>query len=268
MVYKAFLGNKLRHDGIQLKWIAPTDLLVEMGAELSAGDGFPGNDRNKNGIGGSAIFMNVGGDIGASTAWRLGISHLRTSPTGRAHTDTDSLGGEVSNSFTGSARVLGLNGVLKWAPNGNRQSSSITLQGEYFRLRQDGALTYDDTAQAAPQFGTVFTDYLRTDQSGWYAQGIWKFYPGWRVGYRYDALRYGTVSNGTVINGLGPTAADFPVLANHSPTRNTLMLDWSPSEFSRFRLQFASDKSRLGVTDNQVFMQYIHSLGAHGAHKF
>jgi hypothetical protein len=88
------------------------------------------------------------------------------------------------------------------------------------------------------------------------------------VGYRYDTLRYGTVSNGIVDNGLGPTAADFPVLANHSPTRNTLMLDWSPTEFSRLRLQLASDKSRLGVTDNQVLVQYIYSLGAHGAHKF
>ena len=63
-------------------------------------------------------------------------------------------------------------------------------------------------------------------------------------------------------------AADFPMLANHSPTRNTLMLDWNPSAFSRIRLQFASDKSRLGVTDNQVFVQYIYSLGAHGAHRF
>jgi len=81
-------------------------------------------------------------------------------------------------------------------------------------------------------------------------------------------VRYGTVSNGIVNNGLGPAAGDFPVLANHSPTRNTAMLDWSPSELSRLRIQFASDKSRIGVTDNQVFLQYIYSLGAHGAHKF
>ncbi len=46
------------------------------------------------------------------------------------------------------------------------------------------------------------------------------------------------------------------------------MLDWSPSEFSRIRLQFARDRSRQGATDNQVFLQYIMSLGAHGAHKF
>ena len=34
-------------------------------------------------------------------------------------------------------------------------------QREYFRVRQSGTLTYDDTAQAAPQFGTGFTDTLR-----------------------------------------------------------------------------------------------------------
>ncbi len=46
------------------------------------------------------------------------------------------------------------------------------------------------------------------------------------------------------------------------------MVDFSPTEFSRFRLQLARDESRIGATDNQVFLQYIHSLGAHGAHKF
>jgi hypothetical protein len=33
-------------------------------------------------------------------------------------------------------------------------------------------------------------------------------------------------------------------------------------------LQFAQDKSMQGVTDNQFTLQYIMSLGAHGAHKF
>ena len=46
------------------------------------------------------------------------------------------------------------------------------------------------------------------------------------------------------------------------------MLDWSPTEFSRLRLQLAYDKSRIGVTDRQIILQYLHSLGAHGAHRF
>ena len=57
-------------------------------------------------------------------------------------------------------------------------------------------------------------------------------------------------------------------MTDYNPTRNTAMVDWSPTEFSRLRLQFAVDKSRIGVTDNQLLLQYILSLGAHGAHRF
>ena len=64
------------------------------------------------------------------------------------------------------------------------------------------------------------------------------------------------------------TAADFPVLGAYNPKRHTAMVDWNPSEFSRIRLQFARDYSRQGMVDQQIFLQYIVSLGAHGAHRF
>ncbi len=266
LAYKAFLGNQLAQDGVQLKWVAPTDLLIEIGAELASGDKFPGSDRNKNGVGGSALLAHIGGDIGDSTAWRTGVSYLRTSPNGRSYQDTDSLGGAVTNSFTGSARLWVADAILKWAPHGDPTYNNFKLQGEYFRFTQDGSLTYNDAAGSAV-FGQITAPFAAT-QSGWYMQGAWQFYPRWRVGYRYDRLNFGTINNGLVNNGSGLTAADFPLLAAYSPTRNTLMFDWSATEFSRLRLQFASDKSRLGLTDNQVFVQYIYSLGAHGAHKF
>jgi len=264
--YKAFLGGRLSHDGVQLRWVAPTPVFLQLGAEMSSGDQFPGSDRNKNGVGGWTIFGHLGGDIGTNYAWRAGLSYVRTTPRNRAYDDVDSLGGAVTNSFTGKARLWVADAVLKWAPNGNATHRNFKLQGEYFRLKQDGSLTYDDAGGSA-LFGAL-TDSFVTDQSGWYTQGVWQFMPRWRVGYRYDKLKYGTVNNGIVNNGLGPTSADFPVLANHSPSRNTLMLDFSLTEFSRARLQFAADKSRFGVTDNQVFLQYIHSLGPHGAHRF
>jgi hypothetical protein len=129
LVYKAFLGNQLKQDGLQLKWIAPTELLVELGAELSSGDQFPGSDRNKNGVGGSALLAHVGGDIGDSYAWRGGLSYLKTSPSGRTYQDTDSLGGPVTNSFTGSAKLWVADAVLKWSPHGNATYTNFKLQG-------------------------------------------------------------------------------------------------------------------------------------------
>src|SRR4051812_30752828 len=37
--YKAFLGGRLNDDGVQAKWLAPTDLLVELGVEAGGGGG-------------------------------------------------------------------------------------------------------------------------------------------------------------------------------------------------------------------------------------
>ena len=258
---KVFLGKQLADDGVQLKWVAPTETFIELGTEISRGRAFPGTNRDKNGAGASNLFARLGGDIGASAAWRLGLSHLRTTAQNRNYDDLDSTGAQVNNRFDGSSRLWVLDGVLKWASNGGY--NNFKLQGEYFRRREYGSFTYDT---AAASLGTQ-SDTYRSAQSGWYAQGVYQFMPRWRAGYRYDRLNPGSVSIGLVDNG-ALTAADFPIFAAHHATRNTLMLDFNPSEFSRLRLQFASDKSRLDMTGKQVFLQYIMSLGAHGAHKF
>src|SRR3954462_885056 len=81
--YKAFLGGRLDDDAVQVKWIAPTDLLVELGGEAGRGRGFPANDPNRNGAGLWTLYGHVGGDLGESTAWRAGLSYLRASPSER-----------------------------------------------------------------------------------------------------------------------------------------------------------------------------------------
>ena len=250
---KVFLGNQLNEDGIQLKWVAPTDLYFDVGIEAGRGRQFPAGPaggRNKNGVSSGTLFAHVGGDVGMGTAWQTGVSYLGTSPQDRAFDDPAG----TTNSFTGQSRLWVLDGILKWAPNYNPTYTNFKLQGEYFRRREDGDLT-SGTAGQTGGFASV--------QSGWYLQGVYQFVPMWRVGYRYDRLNSGTPGFSAPLN-----AADFPILAPYNPTRHTVMVDWSPSEFSRVRLQVASDKSRSDVTDNQVFLQYIVSLGAHGAHKF
>jgi hypothetical protein len=264
---KVFLGNQLGDDGIQLKWVAPTVLYFDVGVEAGRGRKFPaGPDggRNKNGFGSGNAFAHLGGDLGTGTAWQTGLSYLTTSPQDRTYDDLDSAETPVTNSFTGKSRLWVLDGILKWAPNFNPTETYFKLQGEYFRRRENGDLAFDTTTATAG--GTQTGSYAST-QSGWYLQGVYQFIPMWRVGYRYDRLSAGTTSIGLVESG-PLTAADFPILAAYNPTRQTVMVDWNPSEFSRVRLQYARDKSRSDATDNQVFVQYIVSLGAHGAHKF
>jgi hypothetical protein len=263
LAMKAFLGGQLNEDGVQVKWVAPTALYWDLGAELGRGRAFPGTDRNKNGLGSATFFTHLGGDLGESTAWQVGVSHFRTSPQDRTYEDLDSTGTGVTNSLTGRSRLWALDGVLKWAPEGNATETSFKLQGEYFRRSESGSLTYDTQSASLG----AMTDAYRSRQSGWYLQGVYQFMPKWRVGYRYDRLNAGTTGIGLVNRG-ALAVADFPILGAYNPKRNTFMVDWSPSEFSRIRLQLARDYSRMGLADNQIFLQYIVSLGAHGAHRF
>jgi len=263
LAYQAFLGGRLGTDGLQLKWLAPTDRFLEFGAEIGSGDSFPGTGRNKNGIGATALYAHVGDDLGDSLSWRAGLSWLRTRAAGREWEDVDSLGADVANAFDGRSRTWIVDGVLKWAPGGDARRTSFKLQGEYFRRKEDGSVTYD--LHGASQ-GMATGAYAHT-QSGWYLQGVYQFMPAWRMGVRYDKLDAGT-PRFAFDAPLG--AADFGRLAGHSPKRTSVMFDWSPTEFSRLRLQVAQDKARAAGdgSDRQVFLQYIMSLGAHGAHAF
>jgi hypothetical protein len=251
LAYQAFFGGQYKPDGIQARWLAPLNTFLEIGAELGSGRSFPGNDRNKNGFNATSVFAHAGDDIGVSSSWRAGVSYLRTGAAGREYED-----GGVPNVFDGRASMWVADAVYKWAPNGNPTRTNFKLQGEYMRRKESGTLASGDLADA-----------YRSTQSGWYLQGVYQFMPNWRAGLRHDRLSSGNPFIGLVESGaLGMDA--FPALAGYRPKRSSVMLDWSPSEFSRLRLQFARDEARPGEADNQVFLQYIMSLGAHAGHTF
>lgn len=256
--YQAFFGNALGMDGVQARWLAPTPVFLEFGAETARATSFPATDetKNKNGLMSAAAFLHVGDDVGISNSWRGGVSYFASQPKEREYEDPLN---NVSNSFSGSSRTWIADLLWKWAPNGNGKYTNLKLQGEYFRRTESGTLVHDISA---PQEGSY-----RNTQSGFYAQAVYQFMPNWRIGYRYDRLSAGS-ANIELINNGTLTAADLPLLANYSPSRNTVMLDWSPSEFSRLRLQYAQDKTRPEATDNQLWLQYVVSMGAHGAHRF
>jgi hypothetical protein len=53
------------------------------------------------------------------------------------------------------------------------------------------------------------------------------------------------------------------------PYRLTGSVEFNPTEFSRIRLQYNYDKSaRAEKENNEIFLQFILAIGAHGAHPF
>jgi hypothetical protein len=235
LAYRAMLDNQYGDDGVQLRWVAPTELYLALGGELFRGDAFPAGGAANNGVGSKTAFVHVGGDVGDSNSWTAGASYLQAQADNRQTS---------SGVFTGTTDLAVADFVWKWAPHGDPSQKNLKLQSEYLWSNPDG------TFNGIPYSGR---------QRGWYAQAVYQFIPRWRVGYRHDQLNPGSVSaalQGTVLDSEG-----------HQPTRDSLMIDFSNSEFSRIRLQYNRDLSSPQV-DNEWFVQYIMSLGAHGAHQF
>ncbi len=267
LMYQALYGEGYIQDGLAAKWVAPTDLLVELTGDLGRGANFPGSDRNVNGANAYSLGFHLGGDVGDSSSWRTGLSYLHTRADQRPFFGMDPTGADVTGAFSGPSKTWMADFVWKWAPHGNVRDTNFKFQTEYFQRREAGSLGCMDgnldgvNDSACLDSGT--SGPYASDQSGWYAQGVYQFMPYWRVGYRYDRLNRGSATfNGADIG------ATIGSLADYNPSKHTLMLDFAPSEFSLLRLQYARDKSMAGIAEDQVFLQYIYSLGTHGAHQF
>ncbi|HUS25321.1 MAG TPA: hypothetical protein VM369_10260 [Candidatus Binatia bacterium] len=253
LVYRAFFGGQYQDDGVQARWVAPLDLLVELGAEATRGDAFPGGGAAGNGVGAWTAFLHAGGDVGEGGSWRAGLSHLQA----RARERTT---GEVPDDtlFTGTSRVSGADFVWKWAPGGDHAATNLVVHAEAFLRHEAGTLLNDPS-------GAANASAYDGDQQGAYVQGIWQFMPRWRVGLRYDRLhadnRVAAPVPGTALATLADDGDD--------PQRGSVMADFSNSEFSRIRVQYSRDASRPGgVRDDQYFVQFVYSLGSHPAHQF
>ncbi|MDH5301774.1 MAG: OprO/OprP family phosphate-selective porin [Gammaproteobacteria bacterium] len=244
LAYRALLGSQYGDDGVQIRWLAPLDVFTEFGAEWFNGSAFPAGGSAKHGTGSWSGFVHLGGDLGNSHSWRAGVSYLQANADARASGDPDN-----PDLFDGRTHVAIADLVWKWAPGGNAADRSLTLQAEYLRSRHSGSFT---------PAGNAAVSHTATSD-GWYAQAVYQFAPRWRAGLRHDALDAmpGNVAlAGTALDGQG-----------HAPTRSSAMLDYSSSEFSRWRLQYNRDQSQAEL-DHQWLMQFTMSLGAHGAHTF
>jgi len=241
LVYRAYLGNQYNDDGIQLRWLAPTGLYLEFGGEAFSGDSFPASGSANESIGSTSLFMKLGGDVGISHSWQAGLSYLATQSIERA-TEEDTV------LFSGDDNLVIADLIWKWAPGGNDTQTSLVFQTEYISSNEQGDYTI-----------TGNTNTVDRTNDGWYAQLIYKFLPRWRAGLRYDRLKLedpGSAFSSTSLDTEG-----------HTPKRVSAMLDYSHTEFSRFRVQYNRDESYT-VADDQWYLQYIMSLGAHGAHRF
>ncbi|MDG1287443.1 MAG: hypothetical protein P8P30_07740 [Rickettsiales bacterium] len=244
--YRAFLDGAYNDDGAEISYILPTDFYSEIGGGIFRGDDFPYGEGSGEGVGAFSAYARVGGDIGHNQSWRIGASLLHGEADGTRASNEDTV------TFSGDSSLYIADARYVWAPTGNAREQEVILQGEYFWRQEDGL--YEDTN--AGTGGVNFDD----SSSGWYAQSVYKFDPQWRIGARYSQLNAADTPL-----GLAGSALDAD---GYNPKAYSAMLDWTNSEFSRMRLQYNREELSRDQDDNQFTVQYIMSLGAHGAHKY
>ncbi len=250
LMYSVLFGENLVQDGLQMKWVAPTDLFVELGVDHGTGKHFPGSQGEAK----TALFAHTGGDLGASSSWRAGLSYVEARPENRESPVDDEAEALATARFSGKSKTWMADFVWKWAPDGDARSRYLKFQSEIFTRNERGTMDCVGSDECDGD-----TDAFRTQQRGWYAQVVWQFMPKFRVGVRHDRLESRTIEKGAL-----PIELDVA-----RPEKWSLMGDYSPSERQRFRVQLSQDHSMQGSPDNrQVLLQYIQSFGTHAAHGY
>ena len=234
--YQAFLGGQYQNDGLQVKWVAPTDTFVEFGGEIGNGEGFPGTERNKNGIGNGDSTCTPAATSARATAGAPGCrtcgqrragSRVHRRPTSPATTRSCRLLRQAASSRSPTSSGSG-------RPTATRMRHQLQAAGRILLAARARRPHLRRRRRARPHANRR----LRSRPERILRPGRLAVHADWRVGARYDWLDPGTVDYGA--NGI--------YLANGSfnPQRDAVMLDWTPSEFSRFRLQFQQAKLRPG----------------------
>lgn len=260
LIYKLCLGDHgLNDNGVQLSWLAPTPFYLLAGVEA-----FQGNNENMFAYNGEEPLPLHDGP-------RVGVAWLKASPdlpgyhalqfgafgaTGKHQEAHDGNGDGVEDHWLdGDSSFWGGDVVYKYNAPYAYGERDFVAQAEYFSRRKDMKLVGHDLA---PQLvGNSRID----EQDGYYVQANYGFMPRWRAGLRWEQV--GLVNKSNLPDG----SSDSP----GASFRGGAMVDFTPSEFSRLRLQVNNGKyetadGRENVTE--IYLQWIISLGAHGAHRF
>jgi hypothetical protein len=266
LIATALFGEDgLNEIGAQATWVAPTPYFLVLGAEVL-------NGSNEQSFGTTAFADPSGAaSTGAVQGPNLYIGFIRASfdagdasillglsnAAGKTHSDQG-----FSSSAAGGAAVdaktdiVGADVTVKYTLDAIRW---ISFQGEYMHRAMSGTEYAYDNSRA------VLRPSLDKHHSGFYVQSVMKLDQQWACGARYDLLMQNDVSIGGADQHM---PSDLP--------RYSAMIEYNPTEFSRFRLQFDRDESLFvpvpaGLSAQpytQIILQANLTIGAHGAHAF
>jgi len=302
--YLKLLGEHgLQDTGLQATWLPNLPFYALFGSEVSQGDQEVfgttlGNEEQalldlkytEDGPRLWTAFAKISPDIGENHALQFGFSYAHNTQhqevqrnelqleKGAGHEDEaehehngnhDHGDGHahalLRTGLDGDADLWGVDLVYKYDADAAYGKGDFRLQAEYLRSIKDtrvrnASIIDDETGEVLESEPGLIGSTLKLITDGLYAQAVYGFAPKWTAGLRYDVL-------GMTNKVSGRENADFG-----SSDRWTLDLTWSLSEFSRLRAQYAHNDILVFPDERERFdafyLQFLMSLGAHGAHVF
>jgi len=274
---RLFGGEGMRGTGLRLAKLLPTPWFSQihfgvqnadgefmasfLGGEIghAHGEEEAGQEHEELGIGGRPIVdrevRNLK-DLVYLARWENALELSRTW-TGKL-----GISGLYGPNFTGpdgETWIYGADFLVKWLPETNRRGRPFfRLEGEFSKRDLD-ADDFFDELEGESIAGTTLRDW------GLYLQGLYGFNSLWSAGMRYE---YASGSGDNVEHeGAYPGRRDDPFRDNR--TRISPLLVYSPSEFSRIRLQYNYDHAdHLSSDAHTVWLGFEALIGAHPAHSY
>lgn len=261
LVYESFLGmHGINEKGVQFQWTAPTSTYLMLGVEVLQGENeqmFGNEEMDLKDINGTTVsaadapslfiaYAKSSFDIDDTTI--LGGLSYAQGKSRISHMEHEDLSDK--HAFKADSKIYGVDLVVK---HNFDSYSSLKWQSEWLMRDMDGK-----QYNAAKPNGINLTK----KQAGIYSQLVYAYDQSWKIGARYDNV----YQNDVKANG---TTKDMPT----NMDKYTAMLEYSTSEFARFRLQYDRNNALFNEDDvrqniDTIMLQVNISIGAHGAHSF
>lgn len=252
IVAAEFLGEHLNPTSVEANFLVPVPWYME----LSASGGSPDVETptfqrspDANNIGNLLYIFHMANFFEASDS--LGVNLGLSFATGSNASGPD----ERSN-------LYGADFFAKYRPLRDNPYQEFSVQSE-FMWRQ--AETPDEELE----------DY------GFYAEAIYRFAKRWNTGVRFDLTDTNTpvTEDDEGVEVIGQVGLSQVIRQDEEEEESMLgllgrayrispMLTFSPSEFSRIKLEYDYLNQNYGPDQHAVFLQFMYAIGAHGAHPY
>lgn len=235
---RVFGGEGNRGLGIETSWLTPLPWYVELIGSATDASG-EGTARSFLSGGGGSVVSPLDFQFTGAVKQFFPLSDDLSLLWGLS-----SAAGPNPTGYRNYTNVFGTDLYLKYRPTTVASSTVLSLQAELlYRRRQ-------------------VPDDVLSDFNG-YAQVLWRFSKRWATAARYEL--------GTAARGQDGRIANDPLDPEWTDTsqRISASLTFWPTEFSRLRLQAATDRAGWrDERDYSAFLTLEAVVGAHGAHTF